>query len=155
MEFHKGNDFWKKRAKHGKDKLFTSPEALQEDIEGYYEYVIENPLIEIDFRGKEADEVRLPRMRPMTIQGLCLYLGVNSKYFNDFMDSIKGKTDEKSLAFAEVITRAREVIYEHKFTGAAAGFLNANIISRDLGLADKKELDGTLKLGKDLEEKFE
>ena len=31
------------------------------------------------------------------------------------------------------------MIYEQKFTGAAAGLLNPNIIARDLGLADKTD----------------
>lgn len=45
-----------------------------------------------------------------------------------------------------VITQAEAVIYEQKFTGAAADLLNPNIIARDLGLADKKELSGGLAL---------
>jgi hypothetical protein len=39
------------------------------------------------------------------------------------------------------------VIYEQKFTGAAADLLNPNIIARDLGLADKQDhqsSDGTM-----------
>ena len=41
----------------------------------------------------------------------------------------------------EVITRIRETAYNQKFTGAAADLLNANIIARDLGLSDKKEMN--------------
>ena len=35
-----------------------------------------------------------------------------------------------------------DAIREQKFVGAAADFLNASIISRDLGLADKREISG-------------
>lgn len=44
--------------------------------------------------------------------------------------------------FGSVTTRAEEIIRRQKFEGAAAEFLNANIIARDLGLADKSELTG-------------
>ena len=35
-----------------------------------------------------------------------------------------------------------EIIRTQKFAGAAADLLNANIIARDLGLADKNEVTG-------------
>jgi hypothetical protein len=35
-------------------------------------------------------------------------------------------------------------MYEQKFSGAAAGLLNPNIIARDLGLADKSEIASTI-----------
>ena len=44
--------------------------------------------------------------------------------------------------FSAVTTRIEDIIYEQKFTGAAADLLNPNIIARDLGLADKKEVSG-------------
>jgi hypothetical protein len=45
----------------------------------------------------------------------------------------------------EVITRIDKYIYNQKFEGAAAGFLNPNIIARDLGLADKTDNNNTHK----------
>lgn len=35
-------------------------------------------------------------------------------------------------------------IYTQKFEGAAVGAFNSNIIARDLGLADKKEIDASV-----------
>lgn len=134
MPAPKGNEFWKLRSKHGRDKLFASPELLWEAACEYFQWCEDNPLIEVDFKGKDAERVELPKMRALTIHGLCIYLGVNTKYFNDFRDA--GHED-----FSEVLTRIMDIIYNQKFTGAAAGFLNPNIIARDLGLTDKKELD--------------
>lgn len=82
--------------------------------------------------------VELPKMRPFTLHGLCRYLQCNTHYFNNF-------DAEKHEGFSEVVTRIRETIYEQKFSGAASGFLNPNIIARDLGLADKKEVDKVIK----------
>jgi len=44
---------------------------------------------------------------------------------------------------SEVIAWAENVIYRQKFEGASADMLNPNIISRDLGLADKKDLSSS------------
>lgn len=140
----KGNRFWELRSKHGRDKIFTTPESMWEAAVEYFEWCEDNPLIEVDFRGKENDKVELPKMRAFTLQGLCLYLHVNTVYFNDFADGLKGKTDQISKDYSEIITRIRETIYDQKFSGAAAGFLNPNIIARDLGLRDKQEVDTKL-----------
>lgn len=135
----KGNQFWKLRSKHGRDKLFATPDLLWESACEYFEWCENNPLIEIDFKGKDAIEVEIPKMRAFTMQGLCLYLDCNVGYFNDFKKSDAGKQKD----FSVVITRIEETVYNQKFTGAASGFLNPNIIARDLGLADKKEVENS------------
>ncbi|SMP36850.1 terminase small subunit, partial [Shimia sagamensis] len=45
---------------------------------------------------------------------------------------------------SSVMTRVEQIIRQQKFEGAAAELLNPNIIARDLGLADKKEIGGEL-----------
>lgn len=74
-------------------------------------------------------------MRPFTWQGLCMYLDTSTAYFRQFKES---NTDKD---FSTIISRIEDVIYRQKFEGAASGFLNHNIIARDLGLVDKKEMD--------------
>lgn len=164
----KNNKFWELRTKHGRDKLFTSPKLLWKVATEYFEWCDNNPWIKneqkkgsqkidilellavskkenIDINDLLNDSmssiVEIPTARPYTLTGLCLYLGVNSKYFSDFKKGLH--EDDKD--FSEVITRIEETIYSQKFEGAAVGAFNANIISRDLGLADKKELDHTTK----------
>lgn len=150
-----GNEFWKLRSKHGRDKLFASPKDLWEAACEYFQWCEDNPLLEAEqvksnsLKLDKNDDgklvavpnlIELPKMRAFTLQGLCLYLGTNTKYFNDFEDGLKGKDDDLSNGFSEIITRIRDVIYNQKFTGAAAGFLNPNIIARDLGLSDKQDI---------------
>lgn len=136
MAAPKGNQFWKLRSKNGREKLFESPELLWEAACEYFQWCIDNPLLEkkafhsngvITYASEE-------RMRPFTLIGVCHYLDCSENYFRNFEDNNKESKD-----FMAVITRIREVIYKQKFEGAAAGFLNPNIIARDLGLADKKE----------------
>ena len=71
-----------------------------------------------------------------------MFLDVNAVWFKQFEDSLRDKGDEISKDFSIICTRIREIIYTQKFTGAASGFLNPQIIARDLGLADKSELVG-------------
>lgn len=127
-----GNQFWKLRAKHGRDKIFSSPDRLWDAAVEYFEWCDDNPLYEVDFRGSKATEVRIPKLRAYTWEGLELFL--------DVISLREYKTNEKYKEFSQVITRINKIIYTQKFTGAAANLLNPNIIARDLGLADKKDV---------------
>lgn len=139
MAAQKGNKFWQIRAKHGRDKLFATPELLWEAACEYFEWCDNNPLMEAKafaFQGDVA-VASLPKMRAYTLDGLCLFLGCSSSYFRAF----KSDTPKNSEDFLTVISQIERTIYNQKFTGAAADLLNANIISRDLGLIDKVEVD--------------
>lgn len=140
-----GNQFWKLRSKHGRDKLFATPELLWEAACEYFQWCQDNPFykaeaktINIGDYQSQVEIVNLPVLRAFTIQGLCRYLDCNTKYFNEFEEA-------KHEGFSEILTRIRETIYEQKFSGAASNFFNANIIARDLGLADKKDVEKTVK----------
>lgn len=87
--------------------------------------------------GSSVEIVEVPKMRPFTTHGLCLYLDCNTAYFRQFKTNC-------SEDFSTIIKQIEEVIYNQKFSGAASGFLNANLIARDLGLVDKKEVDNTV-----------
>jgi hypothetical protein len=136
MAAHIGNKFWELRLKHGRNSKIETPEQLWENFIEYAEYCHNNPLIEIDYRGKDAVQVEVPKMRAMTKGGFALACGY-SKW-----DDIVYYKDKKD--FSAIVTRIEAAIYEHKFIGAAAGFLNPNIIARDLGLTEKKEIDATV-----------
>jgi hypothetical protein len=131
------NEFWRLRAKHGRDKIFEDPEHLWESACEYFQWCEDNPLLEVDFKGKDADRVELPKMRAFTWEGLELFVDIHS------LRDYKKNPDYKG--FSQVITKIEKVIYNQKFTGAAAGFLNPNIIARDLGLAEKKEVNKVIK----------
>ena len=141
MAAPKGNQFWKLRSKHGRDKIFSTPEILLEAAQEYFQWCDDNPWIKNeaiksgDFAGQL---VQIPTARPYTLSGLCLYLGVATQYFDDFKAALKPEDKDFSI----VITHVEQAIRTQKFEGAAVGAFNANIIARDLGLADKKELGG-------------
>jgi len=145
-----GNQFWKKRSKHGRDKLFATPELLWEAATQYFKWIDSHPFDKYDAirSGDNAGKIIvIPTQRPYTITGLCLYLNCNLKFFDDFEKSLKANPHED---FSLIITRIREIIYTNKFEGAAVGCFNPNIIARDLGLADKQESRQIDKNGNDV-----
>jgi hypothetical protein len=132
MPAPKGNQFWKARSKHGKDKIWNNPEVLWDACEEYFQWVEDNPLWSsktVQYQGVPID---LPeaKMRAMTITGLCRFLHINHDTWSNY---------RKNKDYVGVIMRAEDVIRDQKFSGAAADLLNPNIIARDLGLVDKQE----------------
>lgn len=142
MAAPKGNQFWKARASHGMNKIFKTPQDLWEAACEYFEWVEANPLWEYKVAQYQGAPVSMevPKMRAMTISGLCMFLGVNSVYFNQFEARLNLDTEE-GKDFSKVIGDIKAVICTQKFEGAAADLLNANIIARDLGLKDKTETE--------------
>lgn len=135
MAAPKGNQFWKARTKHGRDRLFASAELLWEACEEYFVWNEANPLFAaelVKFQG-EATLAEVPKMRAMTLDGLQMYLGISDETWRKWRD-----VDD----FVGVVTRAEQVIRRQKFEGASADLLNPNIIARDLGLRDKSEFSG-------------
>lgn len=132
----KGNKFWEARASSGRDKIFSTPEVLWRSCCEYFNWVEENPLWEMKafhFQGEVIQEP-IAKMRAMTINGLCIFLGVGNSTWHDY----RNRDD-----FSEVVSNVEKIIYEQKFTGAAVDLFNASIISRELGLTDKQEIKQT------------
>jgi hypothetical protein len=125
-----GNRFWELRCTHGRKRIFSKPDALWKACCGYFEWVQDTPLEEEKAFHSEGmiTKTNVNKLRAMTIYGLCRYLDID----RDTWDEYRSRED-----FSSIIKRVENVIKEQKFTGAAAGLLNANIISRELGMADK------------------
>lgn len=135
-----GNQFWKLRSKHGRNKLFESPELLWEACVEYFEHTDKRKWIKKDWVGKDGFEVDRETETPYTLSGLCLYLDASREWWNKFKDACK---ERKDTDFLQVITRVEEIMHTQKFEGAAVGAFNANIISRELGLIDQKKIENS------------
>ncbi|MEQ4923129.1 DNA-packaging protein [Proteus hauseri] len=136
MAAPKGNRFWEARSSHGRKPIFESSEQLWKACCEYFAWVEDNPLWEgkvFSYQG-EVIKTTIPKMRAMTLTGLCLFLDITDETWRTFRvrEDLSG-----------VVTQAEKVIYDQKFSGAAADLLNANIIARDLGLRDKQEHEVT------------
>jgi hypothetical protein len=135
-----GNRFWEFRSKHGRDKLFSDAELLWKESVKYFTWCENNPLIEIDYRGKDAVLVEIPKVRAFTIKGLCLFLHVNEDFMLQFRNTCAGRDDQESKDFSRVISNIYDTIFTQKFTAAAAGFLKENLIARETGLAERQQV---------------
>jgi hypothetical protein len=124
-----GNQFWRLRASHGRDKLFASADALWESCCEYFQWVDESPLQEdsVSFYQGIPNHDSVSKMRAMTLDGLTVFLDIEYETWRTW----RGDKD-----FSVVVSRVERIIRDQKFTGAAAGLLNPNIIARDLGLKD-------------------
>lgn len=136
MSAPKKNQFWRLRSKHGRDKLFTSPELLWTAAEEYFLWCDGNPWLKkeaIKSGERTGDIIDIPAARPYSLSGLCLYLGACEVYWWQF------KAAEHE-GFEQVIAAVEQVIETQQFEGAVVGVFNANIISRKLGLVDRQDV---------------
>lgn len=129
-----GNQFWKLRTKHGRDKLFESQEILWEGCCEYFESVDARKWHRTEFTGKDAVECTVPLDVPYTWTGLYLFLDIDHKTWELY---------KKREDFIPITTRVTHIIYTQKFEGAAVGAFHANLISRDLGLTEKSAVTVT------------
>lgn len=132
MPAPQGNQFWKLRSKHGRDKLFSDPKLLWEAACEYFERTDERKWVKKDWVGKDAIEVERETETPYTISGLCLYLDASRRWWYEFKDNA---TED----FVHIIARIEDIMFTQKFEGAAVGAFNTNIIARDLGITEKTE----------------
>ena len=139
--FLPGNRFWEVRSSHGARPKFANADDLWAACCEYFEWTESNPLHEAKafaYEGVVTVEP-LPKMRAMTIGGLCMFIDIEESTWREWRQS---RSD-----LSAVISRAEAVIYRQKFEGASAGLLVPNIIARDLGLANKQDhtsSDGTM-----------
>ncbi len=133
--FATGNRFWEARSKNGRGRIFETGDQLWEACVEYFVWVDDHPLFEVkvaQYQGVPID-MPVPKMRAMSISGLCVFLGITRETWYQWRE-----VDE----LKEVVSKVEDVIYTQKFTGAAADLLNANLIGRDLGISEKTEITG-------------
>ena len=136
MAAPKNNQYWKQRSKHGRDKIIKSAQFLADASDEYFQWCLDNPIIEIDYRGKDLVRIELPHPRVFKKQEFARFCGLSEwRLITDLMKDSKD--------FSQVITRIGEIIADQKYTYAVVGMFNATIVSRDLGLADKVQTDIT------------
>lgn len=120
--------------KIGRPAAFSSPQEMWDRAVEYFNWCKANVITEqkaFSFQG-EITIAEVEHARAMTQAGLCAHLNIGVSTWHDY----KSKPD-----YSEVIKAIELIMYEQKFTGAASGQFNANIIARDLGLQDATKVD--------------
>lgn len=119
-----------------KGTYLTVEDFLRAVVE-YFEWCENNPLLEEKIFQNKGDIIRgqVDKLRPFTKQGLASFLGMPVARFDLYR--------ERGDAWADAVEQVEQIIYTQKFEGAAANLLNASLIQRDLGLADKTVVTAT------------
>ena len=109
---------------------------LRECCEDFFTHCDNSPLMED--RSMVVDKVLMhdpvARLRAYTLGGLCIFIDISTQTWYGWRETRQDLVD--------VMAWAEDTIRDQKFIGAAAGLLNATIISRDLGLAERNEVSG-------------
>nr|WP_319388749.1 terminase small subunit [uncultured Cohaesibacter sp.] len=128
----KGNRYWAKRRRNGRNPIYETPDQLWRACVKYFEWVEATPIKQeeiIKYRDR-YERIELNKMRAMSKRGLYVFLGITRQTWDSYKD--------RGEDFLTIITRVEDIIWDQKFTGAAAGILNGNIIARELPLGGKE-----------------
>lgn len=136
-QFSPGNKFYQLRSKFGRDKIIEDAEILHEKITEYF----------IEVEGRKIDKPDLIKTGDLAGQQVNIKIDdfPTKEELATFLGFAKWESlknyKEYTPAFLEVITWAETQIHNWKFKMTSVGVLNANIISRDLGLIDRKDVE--------------
>lgn len=131
-----GNQWWKLRAKHGRDKIFTDKQILLECAYDYLEKTEQRKWIKKDWVGKDAIEVNRELDTPFSLAGLCIFLGISKQTWINY----RKEYEVNNKDFFDVITHIEEIIFTQKYEGALNGTFKENIIAREYSLGEKIDL---------------
>lgn len=132
MAAPKGNDFYKRRAKDGREAKFK-PEELLEAAYNYFDWCKETPMYKREvLKGgaKAGTVIKVEIDRPYTIVGLCNHVGISEKTFRNY---------DEQQDYLPITTHIREVIVQNQLEGALVEAYSPNIVARVLSLTDKQE----------------
>lgn len=115
---------------------FDTPEQLLRSAVGYLQWCEKYPLRSEELFAYKGSVTRShsKKMRAPTRKGLATFLGTTDARLNRLRD--QGEEWEDTMQLIE------QALFAHKFEGAAAGLLNAGIVARELGLAERQEVTG-------------
>ena len=120
-----------------KDNL-KSAVVFKHAVEGYFKKIDADPWMHpTRYHDKEGNTLMVPTPKPYLIPGLCVHIGITISYWYK-LQNVNSASYREDLV--EVFDWANSKIYERNVTGAACDTYNHNIVSRILGLTDKREV---------------
>lgn len=143
MERLTGNQLWKLRTKHGRDRLFGDAALLWDEACKYFDWCDRHPWEKtelVKYQGY-ASEAEVPLGRPYSMDGLTVYLGISGSYFRTAKGELrekieKGKATTAETDLLEMIERIEQTIRTQQIEGAAVGVFSASLVARINGLSD-------------------
>lgn len=125
-------------AKVGRPKAFKDAQDLWDEFEAYIREINGNPMIRQRWVGKNAVEVEEKHFRPPHWRGFEAFLFGRGRVYDldDYRRNVRGSYGE----FKGIIRAIGSWMFDRKFSGAATGEYQHNIIAKELGLADIQEV---------------
>ena len=122
----------------GLTKYIESPEKLMEYFEAYKAWNKLRPQIVKHYNVKTDSTGIVEHERILSMQGFEMYLR-ERKIIHNLIDYIQNRSNNYS-DYSNIIHTIKGQIFEHNLSGAASGAYQHNIIARQLGMVDKKEI---------------
>jgi hypothetical protein len=140
----KGTELWQMVARRvGRPYRFETGQAFFTAACEYFQWCYDNPIVEIDYKGKDATPVEMIKPRPFAIRDMCLFLGINEDYLSQLKKTldkrIEEKDEEEAKEFSRLLAYVYEICYSQKSNLAIVGIYKDGIVSRILGLAERTE----------------
>ena len=128
------NSYWKSNAKIcmldfvSNPPKYGNPESLWEGVREYFLWCENWPRESLFVTASQGDVLKeaVPKARVPTKKGLCIWLGINIETWNRMF--------HLGPDYARIVEAAEYMIETEKYELAAAGLVNATMISHDLRL---------------------
>jgi len=133
----KYNEYWKKRTKSGRDKIFSSGDEIIDKFQDYIEYCDNNPIgvNEMIKAGQRAGEIiKVPRPLIPSFKGFAIFCGVDEHTLYTYLKSDSHKDFNQPLTYIKDILSAN--LLENGVTGEA----NSMLVARLLKLTDRTDI---------------
>jgi hypothetical protein len=116
-------------------KYIETPEKMWQHFCEYRHDKKSDPIIEIDYAGKDAVRVEKPHQRPLTLEGFSAWLfehGITGNVHDYFGNKNDAYTD-----YSDICRAIKEIIRTDQIEGGMAGIYNPSITQRLNGLTEK------------------
>lgn len=146
-----GNQFWKLRTVHGREKIFGGDgSTLWEEACKYFDWCDRhawNKVELVKYQGN-YEEAEVPLGRPYSMDGLTVFLGVSPSYFRSAKANLIAKREANRISDDEVllletIERIEVTVRTQQLEGAYVGVFNPGIVARVNGIADNINQNNT------------
>jgi len=122
----------------GKHKYIETPEKMWELFKRYTSDAKKDPILVHDFVGKDAEEVRREKERPLSMEGFELWL--HEEEVIQSVDQYFANQDGLYDNYMGVCSRVRKAIRKDQIDGGMAGIYNPSITQRLNNLTEKTEV---------------
>lgn len=125
-------------------KYIKTPDLMWEYFCEFRTYKKLNPILVVDFVGKDATKVLRPHQRPLTLEGFSSWL-----FENDITSNVHDYFTNKNNKYSDYSNICRvikEIIRTDQIEGGMVGIYNPSITQRLNSLTDNSEVKYTGKL---------